>query len=134
MNQKPAFSEGGTVWLPVDDDELYLTENDVIDPYEKKRVRQPDDVIDNNDMNDINLLRREYEEENSSTDKSNMEVVPEISSYDAPPDDDEDANFRWNYKHINKAVDDDLTRFSRGDKKERTVVFDKNEDKNLKGK
>lgn len=217
LNQRPVFSEAGTQWIPVDGNNDYLSENDIIDTYDKKRIRESNEILDSNDIpllgrksyngvkyldkNQYNgvkypdkesfsgvkhlekerfddsllgphllgkdsfdddlllgphLLEKEsFDDENQDpfygitlsenvpynedSRENNMDSLPDDSGYEAIQLDDEDANFRWNYRHINKGVDgvdgidDDLTRFARGHKSGRGKNI-QSSDKNLNGK
>lgn len=132
MSHRAAFTEGGTEWLPVDDDSDYFTENDIIDSQEKKKIHEPIDITANND---ISLLGRgSYDDNSYSNEDNGIELNEDILNYERSPDDDDDRNFRWNYKHINKDLDDDLTRFASGNRNGRRRNPENSENRNnLKG-
>lgn len=125
-------------WIPTDDDELFLRENDIIDSYEKKRIARPNEVYE---TNDIPASSREYDDDNdddnndSDIPTNGVQLISGEPAYESQPqDENEDKNFRWNYKHINKGIDD-LTKFSRRYKNTKNREdFEDNDDKNLKGK
>ncbi|KFM58817.1 hypothetical protein X975_10780, partial [Stegodyphus mimosarum] len=100
MNQRPAFTEGGMEWLPVNEDSD-LASDDVVDSYEKKRVRLPSHTI-----NEVADVEQENRKEIPSFPKSVYQPIDSFrnhdeSSYEKPtfgifPQDDEDENFQWN--------------------------------------
>ena len=111
-----------------------MTENDIIDAYEKKRIRKPNEIFETNDI-PMTVSGREYDDANDNTDslsnENDIQVNSEEPNYEThPEDEDDDSNFRWNYKHINQDVDD-LTKFSRRYKNTKNT---NDGDKNLKGK
>lgn len=218
------FSEAGTAWIPINDNTDYLPENDIIGSYDKKRIREPNDILYNNDIirldNNVKFLDKgSYDEvldKDSSAEKNLVDKEPyngikflekepydgmkyfnkdpyegsnflnkeltsdekyldkgiyngidrldqtpqrgvmllgneqhynddskemdmdltskEVPGYEAVQLDDEDKNFRWNYKHINRGIDDDITRFSRGHKDGRTRIVQPKKTKNINGK
>lgn len=125
-------------WIPTDDDELFLRENDIIDSYEKKRIARPNEVYE---TNDIPVSGREYDDDDDDNNDNDNEIPTngvqlisgEPTYKSQPQDENEDKNFRWNYKHINKGIDD-LTKFSRRYKNTKNSDFEENDDKNLKSK
>ncbi|GFY57881.1 uncharacterized protein TNIN_345601 [Trichonephila inaurata madagascariensis] len=121
LTQLPAFTEGGIEWLPAED-ENDQEMDELIEPYDKKRVRLTNSVNDHheeeNERRGINnLITLHGSDDVSENDFPSVEEVEEeIPNFGrASPTEDDDSNFQWNTKHRTKMMDDDLTRFAKGE-------------------
>ncbi|GIY29687.1 receptor_IA-2 domain-containing protein [Caerostris extrusa] len=125
LTQLPVFTEGGIEWLPVDDDDAGDMVDELIEPYDKKRVRMihgknnpmyKDKNGEDNDMNHvITLSGPEIERDENDLSKFNEEEeAPTFGQVARNSGEDDDSNFQWNPKHRNRFMDDDLTRFAKG--------------------
>nr|XP_042897373.1 uncharacterized protein LOC122269256 [Parasteatoda tepidariorum] len=114
LNQKEALREGSIEFLPIEDNEF--PEDELLDPFDKKRVVQLTDHYNSQDQDTHPIVKISSDQENPSAQKSGYNADEEIPTFGRiRGEDNEDVNFRWNAKHRTKFMDDDLTRFAKGD-------------------
>ncbi|KAG8194127.1 hypothetical protein JTE90_000965 [Oedothorax gibbosus] len=94
LNHFPVFTEGGTEWLPVDEDDTESSENEISEPYDKKRVK----VINhfNNELEDNNILsiNRPSDRYTNEVFKSAKPNIPEKEIFRSTADVEKESPFR----------------------------------------